>query len=81
MPKPIIERDNGALWSFYNRSDRTLVLRGPATPTSSSIAASPAPGVPFPFAPGPSSSDPFAPIVAANNWYDRELYWTQRSKL
>ncbi|OWP06941.1 hypothetical protein B2J93_451 [Marssonina coronariae] len=57
MLKPTTERNNA--------SDRTLVLGGPATPTSSSIAASPAPGVLFSFAPGPFSLDPFAPIAAA----------------
>ncbi|KAK6579502.1 hypothetical protein PZA11_008038 [Diplocarpon coronariae] len=55
----------GALRSFRNGSDRTPVPGGPATPASGSIAASPAPGIPFPFAPRPSGSDPFAPAVAA----------------
>ncbi|OWP03754.1 hypothetical protein B2J93_7241 [Marssonina coronariae] len=62
---PLLNAVKGALRSFRNGSDRTLVPGGPATPASSSIATSPAPNVPFPFAPSPSGLDPFAPIAAA----------------
>ncbi|OWP07337.1 hypothetical protein B2J93_4845 [Marssonina coronariae] len=57
MPKPTIERDDA--------SDRTLVLKGPTTPASSSATASSTLSILFAFAAGPSSSDLFAPIIAA----------------
>ncbi|OWP05589.1 hypothetical protein B2J93_4566 [Marssonina coronariae] len=47
------------------KSDRTLVLGGPATPASSSAAASPASGIPFAFAAGLSSAALFLPLAAA----------------
>ncbi|OWP00943.1 hypothetical protein B2J93_239 [Marssonina coronariae] len=48
-----------------DKSNWTLVLKGPATPASGSTAASLALSVLFPFAPGPFGLDPFAPIAAA----------------
>ncbi|OWP04957.1 hypothetical protein B2J93_7258 [Marssonina coronariae] len=47
------------------RSNWILVLGGPATLASSSIAASLALNILFPFAPSPFGLDPFAPIAAA----------------
>ncbi|OWP06130.1 hypothetical protein B2J93_2485 [Marssonina coronariae] len=46
-------------------SDRTLVLKGPATPASSSTTASPAFSIPFAFAPSLSFAALFPPFAAA----------------
>ncbi|OWP06644.1 hypothetical protein B2J93_5123 [Marssonina coronariae] len=48
-----------------HRSNRTLVLRGPATPTSSSTTASPAPSILFAFAAGLSFAALFPLLTAA----------------
>ncbi|OWP04982.1 hypothetical protein B2J93_8389 [Marssonina coronariae] len=68
-----MERDNACVYCIARkstgnldyRSDRTLVLGGPATPISSSIATSLASSVLFPFAPSPFGLDLFALIAAA----------------
>ncbi|OWP06148.1 hypothetical protein B2J93_787 [Marssonina coronariae] len=48
-----------------HKSDRTLVLRGPATPISSNTTTSPAPSILFAFAAGLSSAALFPPLAAA----------------